>query len=174
MECSVCGAKIHEGDKFCTSCGSPVDQMNPASESNAQVNAQVNAGGASDVPYSQPATQYVRTDAPYNQPDVKVSQETNDQLNMKYIMHDHDNPINIEINSLARTTLVMGILSLVFLFIYFPPVIFGIIGIINGTRYTSKGYPYRPKVKAGKVMSIIGLVLGSIMSFVMLICFIGY
>ena len=39
MECSVCGAKIHEGDKFCTSCGSPVDQMNPASESNAQVNA---------------------------------------------------------------------------------------------------------------------------------------
>ena len=169
MECSVCGAKIHEGDKFCTSCGSPVDQMNPASESNAQVNA----GGASDVPYSQPAIQHVRTDAPYNQPDVKVSQETNDQLNMKYIMHDHDNPINIEINSLASTTLTMGILSLVFLFLYFPPVIFGIIGIINGTRYTSKGYPYRPKVKAGKVMSIIGLILGSILSFIFLIGFGG-
>ena len=169
MECSVCGAKIQEGDKFCTSCGSPVDQMNPASESNAQVNA----GGASDVPYSQPAIQYVRTDAPYNQPDVKVSQETNDQLNMKYIMHDHDNPINIEINSLASTTLTMGILSLVFLFLYFPPVIFGIIGIINGTRYTSKGYPYRPKVKAGKVMSIIGLILGSILSFIFLIGFGG-
>ncbi len=170
MECSVCGAKIHEGDKFCTSCGSPVDQMNPASESNAQVNAR----GSSDVPYSQPVIQYVRNDTTYNQPAVKISQDTNDQLNMKYIMHDHDNPINIEINSLARTTLVMGILSLVFLFIYFPPVIFGIIGIIYSNRYTSKGYPYRPKVKAGKVMSIIGLVLGSIMSFVMLICFIGY
>ena len=169
MECSVCGAKIHEGDKFCTSCGSPVDQMNPASESNAQINAR----GASDVPYSQPVIQYVRTDAPYNQPDVKVSQETNDQLNMKYIMHDHDNPINIEINSLASTTLTMGILSLVFLFLYFPPVIFGIIGIINGTRYTSKGYPYRPKVKAGKVMSIIGLILGSILSFIFLIGFGG-
>ena len=86
MECSVCGAKIHEGDKFCTSCGSPTDQMNPASESNVQVNAR----GSSDVPYSQPVMQYVRTDAPYNQPAVKVSQETNDQLNMKHIMHDHD------------------------------------------------------------------------------------
>lgn len=165
MECSVCGAKIQEGDKFCTSCGSPVDQMNPASESNAQVNAR----GSSDVPYSQPVIQYVRNDTTYNQPAVKISQETNDQLNMKHIMHDHDNPINIEMNSLARTTLVMGILSLVFLFIYFPPVIFGIIGIIYSNRYTSKGYPYRPKVKAGKVMSIIGLILGSIMSFVILI-----
>jgi|GEM_PF-3637786 len=165
MECSVCGAKIQEGDKFCTSCGSPVDQMNPASESNAQVNA----GGSSDVPYSQPVIQYVRNDTTYNQPAVKISQDTNDQLNMKYIMHDHDNPINIEINSLARTTLVMGILSLVFLFIYFPPVIFGIIGIICSNRYTSKGYPYLPKVKAGKVMSIVGLILGSIMSFVILI-----
>ncbi len=168
MECSVCGAKIQEGDKFCTACVSPVDQMNPASESNAQINAR----GASDVPYSQPVIQYARNDTPYSQPDVKISQETNDQLNMKHIMHDHDNPINIEMNSLARTTLVMGILSLVFLFIYFPPVIFGIIGIIYSNRYTSKGYPYRPKVKAGKVMSIIGLILGSIMSFIFLIDFI--
>ena len=50
MECSVCGAQIHEGDKFCTSCGSPVYQT----DSVPGKNTQVAAGDLSAVCYNQP------------------------------------------------------------------------------------------------------------------------
>ncbi len=58
------------------------------------------------------------------------------------------------------TVLIFGIISVALSSSTLPAIIFGIIGLLNANKYTKEGGALTGKVKIGRILSIVGLVLG--------------
>ena len=79
-------------------------------------------------------------------------------------------------NIKPSTVLTFGILALAFsctIYLSFLSIVFGAIGLSKAGNYVAAYGPNSGQVKAGKIMSIIGLILGIIMTIVAVVAIIG-
>ena len=139
--CTKCGTKLADDAVFCTNCGTPVGQAQPASQPQYQAQPQAQYQPQPQVQY-QPAPQVIVVQGQAQpQPAAKpqlISEAAAD--------------------SLSKTSLTMGILSLVFT---------GLLGLIFGAVAKSKantrvasGYPLDGKAKAGRILGTFGIIFG--------------
>lgn len=80
------------------------------------------------------------------------------------------NQISKNNNSLAITSLVLGIISLILCWGFIIPIILGIIGIVTGTVSLGQKRDGSKIAIAGIILSIVGLLIGIVFS---ILCVIG-
>lgn len=155
MYCVNCGSKIEEGSTFCAGCGAVV----PATSQTQQVTAgQVqNVNGGEQIQSAPLTSSCSGADAPV--PIVPSEQKPEEHVT---IVQSFD-PKSSDAAFDGRRIFIMGIGSIAFDF----SVVLAIIGIIYGfmglkdSRKCMEKYHLLPgKGKAGKIMCIIGIILG--------------
>ena len=76
-------------------------------------------------------------------------------------------------NVKPSTVLTMGILGLALSFVYGIGIIFSIIGLSKASAYISYNGSNSGQVKAGKIMSVFGLIISIIVLIVVIIAAVG-
>ena len=140
MFCPNCGTEIREGSSFCPNCG--VSLVREESSVNAE----------SDVRYpeqSQPVPVYENAQSDYSQP-MSVSEPRE-----------------------LPNVLLWGILGLSFsctFFLSFLGIIFSAIGMSKANLYTRlTGRPVNKGGKVGRILSVVGLITGIVMTVLFII-----
>ena len=142
MQCSKCGNNNADTSKFCQYCGS---MLTPPTSDTTQ-----------DAPAEQAPQQYT---PPYQNQDPY-------QYQQQYQYNAMQRPL--------PNVLVWGILSLVFNFIRMSllSIVFGIIGLNNSKQYKRITGGYDSSASAGHALSIVGLVLGIIITLAFIAIFV--
>lgn len=167
MFCRKCGQLLSDGDTFCGTCETPV--FNPSNRSVVNTNSSIQQ----DPIASNLVPDYTNQDYSAN----KYSQ----QPAVKIIPSAAGRRETVEDTSIRladeRMAMLMGILSLAFLWSVVGSLVLGITGLKVSKRYNDKYYEMSPKVLKGRKMSLISLIislsiigiyiLGIVISFLM-------
>ena len=140
--CPTCGAANASG-KFCVNCGSAAPEAPAAPVTPEPVQAEP-VQEAQPV-YSQP----VYSEPVYAQP---AAQTTSFKTGM----------------GLAIASLACGVMSIILCYCYGFGIPFGIAGLILSGKAVSAGHPSKMPL-AGKITSIVGIIIGAILLFVIII-----
>ena len=150
MFCEHCGSYLEEGAKFCTNCGTPVATLEPEP-----------CPAPEPAPVEEP--RWEEPAAPlYQQPAAPAYQ----QPAPVYRQPEPDPLVNEERNSLAKASLIFGIIGLSFtctVWLSLLGIIFSAIGRGKIKAYLAAGGKLSGKAKVGSVLSKLGLVFGIIL-----------
>ena len=169
MQCKNCGKVLNEGELFCTNCGTKVEnetnlnlENNVIQNSKLETITNINQNQENGQLSNKPTT--LATDFNvYNQNSMQmINPENNASQNSKLETITNINTLNNNINENKSSTwknttsLVIGIISLVLVFIFqiftmplsFTGIIFGILSVKNNKKH-----------KIGLILSIISFVI---------------
>lgn len=140
MFCSNCGSQNPDGSSFCSGCGQPLVQAQP------------------QQPVQQPMQQPVQQ---FSQPMPAYQPQMANQYQAP--------ELNPELgSSCATASLVCGLIAFFTSSLFLPSLILSIVGIKKANTAKRLG-DNSGKRKAGKVFSIIALILSFIMPFILLV-----
>ena len=185
MICKQCGNELAPGAKFCGVCGTPaeaapqpveeVQYAQPVQPEPAQpVYAQPVQPEPAQPVYAQPVQQpeqpqYTQPAQPqYAQPQYQPQQYdyAQPQYNAGAPMED---PVE---RNLSKSILIFGILGIAFactFYLSFLGIIFGAIALSKAKKYAASGYVVTGRAKVGKILGLVGLILGIVMVVILLI-----
>ena len=189
MICKQCGNEIAPGAKFCGSCGAPVEVA--AADSDATtVLEQNNQPQYEQSQYAQPQydqqPQYAQPQQ-YQQPQYDQQQYQQYQQPQQYQQYQQpqqyqqyqqpvynqgmpvENPVE---RSLSKSVLIFGILGIAFactFYFSFLGIIFGAIALSKAKKYVASGFALEGRAKVGKILGMVGLILGIVLTVILLI-----
>ncbi len=145
--CPSCGAANVSG-KFCVNCGTAMPEAQPIQQAQPVQQAQPAQPAQPEPVYSQP----VYSEPVYAQP----AQGTSFKTGMGF----------------AIASLACGVMSLCLSYCYGIGIPFGIAGLILSGKAVAEGHPSKMPL-AGKITSIIGIILGAIILLILIIAIAG-
>ena len=167
MVCKNCGAELPDGVAFCTNCGAAVEAPQPQPQP-----AQPQYQQPAQPVYQQPQPQYQQPAQPaYQQPQPAYQQPAQpvyQQPQPAYQQPMYAQPVA----GPQPSTLVWGILSLVFCESGLLGLIFAIIGRKKGKAYIAQGGQLTGASKVGFILAKVGLIF-SILVMVVYVIYIG-
>ncbi|MBQ9414481.1 MAG: zinc ribbon domain-containing protein [Clostridia bacterium] len=173
MVCKSCGAQLDDGLQFCTNCGAP--QMGePQAQAYTDASAYQQPAQQPTYQYQQPAQQPTyQYQQPTQQPTYQYQQPTT------YQQAPYQQPARAEdpaASALAKSLLTFGILATAFTFTFyfsFLSIIFGAIGLGKANTFATSYGPLYGRAKVGRILSLVGLIVGSVFTFICLIIIIA-
>lgn len=140
MFCPNCGTEIREGISFCPNCG----------------------------------TSLVREEPPvYAEPDVQDQGQAQPVTVYEYTQNGYSQPTPVSAPQELPNVLLWGILGFVFadtFFLSFLGIIFSAIGLSKANLYTRlTGCPVNKGGKVGRILSVVGLIIGIVMTVLFII-----
>ena len=167
MICTKCGAEIPEGAKFCISCGTPAAAPAPQVEQPVYEAPQAPAYEAPQQPaYEQPP---VYAAAAPQQPQYQQP-----QYQQQPTYYAQPQPADAGVS--GKPALTFGILGIIFactFYFSFLGIIFSAIGLGKAKAFqAAAGQLYGP-AKVGKILSVIGLIVGIILTVIAAIALIA-
>jgi hypothetical protein len=172
MICTNCGAEIPEGAKFCISCGTAAAAAAPQVEQPVYEAPQAPAYEAPQQPaYEQPP---VYAAAAPQQPQYQQQAYQQPQYQQQPTYYAQPQPAAAAVS--GKPALTFGILGIIFactFYFSFLGIIFSAIGLGKAKAFqAAAGQLYGP-AKVGKILSVIGLIVGIILTVIAAIALIA-
>lgn len=182
MICKQCGNELAPGAKFCGVCGTPaevapqpveeVQYAQPVQPEPAQpVYAQPVQPEPAQPVYAQPVQQPEQPQ--YTQPQYAQPQYQPQQYDYAQPQYNAGAPMEDPVErGLSKSILIFGILGIAFactFYLSFLGIIFGAIALSKAKKYAASGYVVTGRAKVGKILGLVGLILGIVMVVILLI-----
>ena len=172
MICKQCGNEVPNDAKFCGVCGTPNEAYGmPAEQPVYAQPADNQYAQPADNQYAQPAygqPQYAQPAEPqYNQPQYGQQYGQPQYGQPAYSAPAAEDPTE---RSLAKSTLIFGILGIAFpctFYLAFLGIIFGIVAMSKAKKYVASGYVLTGKAKVGKILGTVGMILGIVLTVIL-------
>ena len=145
MICNNCGNQVADNANVCPYCGTPFAASAPQA-------AQPQYAQPAQTQYAQPVqNQYAQPQ--YAQPQYgQVAQAPVGDANER---------------EMSKSTLIWGILGIAFgcsFYLSFLGIIFGAIGLGKAKNYMAAGYPLAGRAKTGRILALVGMILGIVLT----------
>ena len=167
MICKQCGNEIAPDAKFCGVCGAPNEAPQPQ-----QFTPPVEQPQYAQPQYDQPQ-QYA--DPQYGQPQYGQPQYGQPQYAQPQYGQPQYGNVGMEDTkerSLSKQILIFGILGISFACTYylsFLGIIFGAIALSKAKAYGNAGYALTGRAKTGRILGMVGLILGIVLVAILVI-----
>lgn len=162
MFCNNCGSQLHDGAVFCGNCGAKIE-VQVAPQAPVQDAPQQPTYTAPQQPtYTAPQPTYVPSQPTYVPPPRPGTVPP---------VHKQDP----ELDSLARSTMILGIVGLATGFnVGVPGIIVSIMALKKAKEFERKAGSLYGKAQLGRKLAKPGIIVGIAMTIVMIILFIVY